>query len=251
VLEGEPDTREVKFDETNPFDQTLPLLIAGYARVLIPGMGWVQATLSPQWFESIMGRVMACTCQDSFDTDLVIEKKISRYHPDGTDHYEIYKFRGFSQEIAPNVRLHNYQSQSSHPFYPSGKTEDISVEPINDLLIILNRVAESIMIPCPGIPGKRIVQSVRGRYQGPAYVNLNRIMSNGMQIGAGEVQLSDPHHPIAGQLTNTFLFGTFKGKISDLNGDGYLDLNTEKCHGTPSGELDYSLTLKPNPDPFE
>jgi len=57
-------------------------------------------------------------------------------------------------------------------------------------------------------------------------------------------------HPVAGPLTNVFLYGTFKGLLSDLNGDGMLDLNTEQCHATAEGELDYHLVGSPNPDPF-
>ncbi|GET41980.1 HEAT repeat domain-containing protein [Microseira wollei] len=271
VLEGEADTREAKFDQTNPFDQTLPLLIAGYARVLVPGLGFVQATLSPQWFESIMGRVMACTVEKTFNTDLVIEKKIAKYYLSEKEHYEIYKFGGLTQELDKHIAHHQYQCMSRHTFFPSGKVGDISVEPIDDLDVILNRVAETEAISTSTIqvnlatkaaypeaspssqrtqPSK-IVRSVRGKYMGFGYANLKQIISNEMKIGPGEVQLSSPHHPVVGALTNTFLFGTFKGKLSDLDDDGYLDINTEPCHGTVNGELDYGLTLKPNPNPFE
>jgi hypothetical protein len=251
VLEGEPDTREAKFDEANLFDQTLPLLIAGYARVLVPEMGWVQATLSPQWFELIMGRVMACTREDTFKSRLIIEKKISEYHPDGTDHFEIFKFRGFTQEIGPDICFHQYEAQARHTFYPSGKVEDASIKPLDDVIVNIQRGAITARITLPQEPSKKVVQSVRGRYMGPAYVNLDRIMSNSMTIGAGEVQLSSLHHPVVGKMTNTFLYGTFKGKLSDLDGDGYLDVNTEPCHGTTDGELDFDLDGIADSDPFD
>jgi HEAT repeats len=269
------DIRPARFDESNPFDQTLPLQIAGYARTFVPGMGWVQATLSPQWFESIMGRVMACTRAETFDTDLVIEKRVKGYHPDGSDHYEIYGFRGFTFEPAPGLTHHIYECQSRHTFYPSGKLEDASVEPFGDVGVVLNRVAMPMFVPVnvPIIPDRvtpqretpplrplpplkpertgKLVQSVRGRYMGAAYVNVDRLMANGMRIGAGEVQLSSLHHPIVRKLTNTFLFGTFKGKLSDLDGDGMLEINTERSHGTIDAKLDYALRGVPNPDPFD
>jgi hypothetical protein len=268
------EVRPALFDASNPFDQTLPLQIAGYARTFVPGLGWVQATLSPQWFESIMGRVMACTRAETFDTDLVIEKRIKGYHPDGSDHYEIYGFRGFTFAPAAGLTHHVYECRSRHTFYPSGKLEDSSVEPIGDVGVVLNRVAMPMFVPSnlPIIPERimpreapplrplpalkpertsRIVQSVRGRYMGAAYVNVDRLVANGMRIGAGEVQLSSLHHPVVGRLTNTFLFGTFKGKLSDLDGDGLLDINTERCHGTLDAKLDYTLSGTPNPDPFD
>lgn len=268
------EVRPALFDASNPFDQTLPLQIAGYARTFVPGMGWVQATLSPQWFESIMGRVMACTRAETFDTDLVIEKRIKGYHPDGSDHFEIYGFRGFTFAPAAGLTHHVYECQSRHTFYPSGKLEDSSIDPIGDVGVVLNRVAMPMFVPSnlPIIPERitpreapplrqlpplrpertsRIVQSVRGRYMGAAYVNVDRLVANGMRIGAGEVQLSSLHHPVVGKLTNTFLFGTFKGKLSDLDGDGLLDINTERCHGTLDAKLDYTLSGTPNPDPFD
>ncbi|HJX82966.1 MAG TPA: hypothetical protein VJ723_01335, partial [Candidatus Angelobacter sp.] len=84
-----------------------------------------------------------------------------------------------------------------------------------------------------------------------AYVNVDRLMGNGLRIGSGEVQLSSKHHPRAGHLTNTFLSGTFKGKLSDTNGDGDVDINTEPCHGTIAGDLDYRLLGHPNADPYD
>jgi hypothetical protein len=276
-IEWAGDPRPSIWDETNPFDQTLPLQIAGFARTLVPGMGWVQATLSPQWFESIMGRVMACTRAETFDTELTIEKRIRRYHPDGSDHCEIYGFRGFTFHPTPGITHHVYECQSRHTFYPSGKLEDMSIKPIGDVGVVLNRVAEPTMlplsvpvdpqrvapplqpaplrpVPVPQLTPERaakIVHSVRGRFMGAAYVNIDRLVRNGMKIGPGEVQLSSLNHPIVGQLTNTFLFGTFKGKLSDLNDDGVLDVNTERCHATVDGKLDYDLRGAANPDPFD
>ena len=248
--------REMQVSESDPFDQTLPLMIAGHARVYMDGVGWIQATLSPLWFESIMGRVMACTRSETFDRDLVIEKKLSGLHSDGTDHYEIYRFKGFTQKINQSVSHHIYEGEGSHTFYPSGKVEDPSNGAHSDVLTTLARAAVTIKIPIsPTVirrAGEQVVESVRGRYYGVAYVNVARLLAKGtLSIGAGEVQLSNHHHPVAGPLTNTYLFGSFKGKLSDLDGDGLLDVNTEPCHATVAGALDYRIAGHPNPDPFD
>lgn len=243
--------RPTKYSDTNPFDQTLPLLIAGYARLYMPAAGWVQATLSPQWFESIMGRVMACTMEKSFESDLIIEKCISGYHSDGSNHYEGYKFRGFTTQLSDAVAYHQYDGEGRHTFYPSGKVEDSSQPPFDDMIVNMNRAALTVRVGDPDSPSKRIVQSVRGRYMGSAFINPGRIIANGMVIGPGEVQLCNANHPGAGMLTNTHLAGTFRGKLSDLDGDGFLDVNTEACHVTTAGLLDADLDGTADDDPFD
>ncbi|HXC68200.1 MAG TPA: HEAT repeat domain-containing protein, partial [Nitrospiraceae bacterium] len=244
------ENRPAHFDDTNPFDQTLPLLISGYARIQVPGVGWVQATLAPKWFESIMGRVMACTRHTTFENELVIEKRIENYHPDLSHHYEIFAFRGASQRLANSVHYHQYEAKTAHRFFLSGKVEDPSSGVISDVQASIARLAITVRTVLPERPADEFVQSVRGRYMGPAYVNLDRIAAAGMHVGPGEVQLSDYHHPVAGPLTNTILFGSFKGKLSDLNGDGMLDVNTERCHGTTTGRLDQDLDGLEDADNF-
>lgn len=254
------ETRRAKFDERNPFDQTLPLLIAGHAHTNVPGLGWFRATLSPLWFESIMGRVMACTRVATFDTDLIIEKRISDFYPDGSNHYEIYRFRGVTFAADQRSANHIYSGISKHTFYPSGKVQDASAGRVANVIVNANRAAKTVRIGAPlrspetrrqQLVFERVVQSVRGRYYGTAYVNVTRLLADGMALGAGTVQLTDVHHPVVGLLTNTFLCGSFKGKLSDIDGDGLIDVNTEPCHSTIEGELDYCLSGSPNPDPHE
>ncbi len=242
--------RPKAFNEANPFDQTLPLQIAGYARTLVPGMGWVQATLSPQWFESIMGRVMACTRQETFNNKLVIEKEIKDFHADGSNYYEIYDFTGHTYEVSETIKHHTYCGRSSHTFYPSGKVGlvDGNSGAVDDMTVVVNRVAVTRSEYLKEDPKRKIVTSVRGAYSGNAYVNIDTLLSNNMIIGKGEVQLTDMFHPVGAEYTNTYLYGTFKGKLSDNLGKGALDVNTVPCHGTIDGELDYGLKGYPNPD---
>ena len=228
-------------DRSNPFDQTLPLKIAGYARVLAPGMGWLQATLSPKWFEAIMGRVMACTRAETFNSDLVIEKRISDFYADSSPHYDTFLFRGLTTELSPDVYYHQYEGRSTQPFYPSGKVAAPDEPPITTAGALVQRVAMTVRIPNELDASRPLVQSVRGKYMGFAHANVPRILANGMKVGAGEVQLVGPANPSVGKFANTFLFGTFKGKLSDLNADGHLDVNTERCHATLDGELDTDL----------
>jgi hypothetical protein len=241
----------LRFDPANPFDQTMPLFVAGFAHVLVPTLGWFRATLSPLWFESVMGRMMACTRADTIKTDLVLEKRLARYHPDGSHHYQIFRFRGFTRDLGPDVCYHRYEARARHTFYPSGKIEDTSSPPLDDAVVHLRKSVTTVWEPLPHDPSRTVVRSVRGRSMGSAFVNVERVLSQGMRIGPGEVQAVSYHNPVLGSLANTFLSATFRGKLSDLDGDGYLDVNTERCHGTLSGELDLDLDGVRDGDPYD
>ncbi|MDE3858108.1 hypothetical protein [Sinorhizobium meliloti] len=87
---------------------------------------------------------------------------------------------------------------------------------------------------------------------GFAHVNVMRVMAQGRRVGAGEIQLIDPHHPIAGPMTNVFLFGSFKGKIASWREEpDMLALNTHLAHATTDGRLDYRLVGRADPDPYD
>ena len=248
--------------EDRTFDQTLPLLIAGQTLITVPQLGRIQVTLSPLWFEQILGRVMACTNRATFASNLVIEKAMDGLHADGSTHYEIFMFKGISYELKPNALYeHHYESVQTRPFYPSGTVEEGQSIPV---AVPLNRVAGTTIGgvgvgACSQLVGEGpraermqeegFVTSVRGRYSGWAAVNLDTILETNF-VPPGAVQLSNPTHEIAGPMTNAVLFGTFRGKLSDHSGDGYLDVNTIPCHGTVDGEHDLHCDGSKVEDPY-
>ncbi|HEX6292814.1 MAG TPA: HEAT repeat domain-containing protein [Herpetosiphonaceae bacterium] len=254
----------LQYHNSGNFDQTLPLQIAGFADVRLPGMGWVQARLSPQWFASILGRVMACTNVESFMTDLVIEKEIVNYHEDGTPHYETFMFRGASYPVSETVTQHIYESNTMRPFYHSGKVKE--GVPVMTPVALARAAGTERLRPKnlanidisaadgeEGARGQRlreggIVRSVRGRFWGWAYTDLNRYLASGT-IEPGTVQLVSTADPVVGKMANTVIYGTFRGKLGDLNGDGTLDVNLIPCHGTLDGELDLNLDGIADSDP--
>ncbi|MFT7837016.1 hypothetical protein Q5530_12780 [Saccharothrix sp. BKS2] len=235
-------------EETGNFDQTVPLIISGYTTVVFPELGAVRVVLSPKWFDSIMGRVLASTNVRNFQTDLTIEKMLEGLHDDGTPHYEIYPFRGFSVEYDKKYWEHNYLSQTLRDFYPSGIVEQGEAVQVP---ISLERIAFTELAPKgtaeilgQGERADRIrgadfgfVQSVRGRYFGWAAVNLQAAVEAG-RVTAGHVQLSNPTDPVSGPMTNAKLFGTFRGKSGDYLGKGHMTLNHVKCHGKADGTTD-------------
>lgn len=267
-LTGEPHPMEydtIEYENDRVFDQTLPLQIAGFADVNVPGMGWVQARLSPQWFESILGRVLACTNTATYMTDLVIEKELLDYNEDGSNHYEAFLFRGASYEISDTLTQHIYESNTMRPFYSSGKVKE---GPMQLMPVALSRAAGTERLrpknlagvtwqPSDGVDGDRgerlqdvgVFRSVRGRFWGWAYTDINRYLEAGT-IEPGTVQLMSTADPEYGHLANTAVYGTFRGKLSDLNGDGKLNVNLIPSHGTLKGELDLDCDGVADVDPF-
>jgi len=248
-----------RFTAAGAFDQTLPLQIAGFAVVEIPGGPRLRATLSPLWFNYVMGRVLACTNLDTIMRDLVVEKCLSGYNPDGSDHYEIFKFAGVSWPTRDGHVQHRYESLSTRPFYSSGRVKDKSAAVLQDVPVILNRAADTggnllaVEQTTSAIPdavadngrgarldGGTLVHSVRGQFFGWAATSLSHFGDAG-RILPGTVQLASPVHESTAELTNTYLCGTFRGKIGDLDGDGFADVNLIPCHGTVDGRLDLNL----------
>ncbi|MEM7049210.1 MAG: HEAT repeat domain-containing protein [Acidobacteriota bacterium] len=257
--------RDVIVHEDRTFDQTLPLLISGHTLITVPQLGRIKVTLSPLWFEQILGRVMACTNKATFDNTLVIEKALDNLHPDGTQHYEAFLFKGISYALVPGKLFeHHYESVQMRPFYPSGTVEVGKSIPV---AVPLARVAGTTIDTGRGGGDKDVrncigdgeradrireqgfVSSVRGRYSGWAAVNLETVLETNF-VPPGAVQLSNPTHPEAGPMTNAVLFGTFRGKISDHTGDGLRDVNTIPSHCTLDGEHDLYADGTGVPDPF-
>lgn len=247
-----------------PFDQTLPLQIAGFAVVSI-GNADLRIVLSPLWFAHIQGRVMACTRDDTFMTNLTIEKCYFGYHPDDSNHYEIYPFAGKSWKSGEMTFQHRYLGRSDHPIYLSGRVEEEAEKQIR-APIAANRSATTVgrLLPafeCDGddlppgdgvapIVERRVVSHVRGQYFGWAHASLNHYLQHG-DVLPGTVQLISPGEKETADLINCYICGTFRGKISDHNRDGHLDINEITCHGSPDGRLDYAGDGTFAPDPYE
>lgn len=262
--DGEPpgEFRRAVYEPEGVFDQTLPLEIAGFADVCLPGGGWVRATLSPLWFNHIMGRVMAAINVDTFMTDLVIEKELENYNPDGSNHYETFLFRGASLAITDDSTQHIYESNTRRRFFESGKLKE---GPPVEIPVSLSREALTQRVKPATLEiasreggsderGERlkefgVVGTVRGKFSGWAYTDLERFAKAG-EVEPGTVQLTSPTDPLIGHRTNTALHGTFRGKLSDRDGDGILDVNSVRCHGTLKGELDLDCDGVTDDDPF-
>ncbi|MBZ9803457.1 hypothetical protein [Mesorhizobium sp. ES1-6] len=238
------------------FDQTLPLEIAGFA-VMPFGDVDLRVVLSPLWFAHIQGRVMACTRDETFMTRLTIEKRYAGFHPDGSDHYEIYPFIGKSWRSSEFDTEHRYLTNARQRFYLSGRVEEDPSETC-DVRMGAGRAAQTTgrlidveerEIGRKNYTVRRVVSHVKGQYFGWAHASVRHYLESG-DILPGTIQLINPTETSLAPLVNCYICGTFRGKIADHNGDGLLDVNDIVCHGLEDGRLDYQGDMSLAPDPF-
>lgn len=234
------------------YDQTLPLEVSGFGVMSLDGAD-MRAVLSPLWFERIQGRVMACPRRQTFMTDLMVEKAHFNYHEDGSDHYELYPFAGKSWWSDENTAHHRLLATPTQRTYLSGKVGEDRDNYV-ETTAALARAANTIRRPAAVIardkdevlsPDARkpmaeasIVSHVSGQYFGWGYASTKHFLANNDFL-PGTVQLISPTAKETRHLMNWYMCGTFRGKTSDHNKDGYLDVNEIVCHGSPDGRLDY------------
>ena len=232
---------EARFYPGRTFDETLFLHIKCdlFIRLTESNDLWGHVVMSPQMLARVYGQALACPITATREREIVICKSLSGLHEDGTDHYESFLFRGFTDRTASYSGNFYFETQTPRPFYLSGKADDVSEGVVEDVTVPFAREGQWFLNKNINVNGKPAIEYVRGLFQGWAYVNLNRIMDSGNDfMFPGNSVLSTLHHPVVGPLTNTFLFGGFKGKILDWDGDGVLDLNYLPAHATSKGEVD-------------
>jgi hypothetical protein len=253
--------KEARFYEGRTFDETIFLHIKCdlFIRLAESNDLWGHVIMSPQMLARVYGQALACPIMKTREREIVISKTLSGLHEDGSDHYEAFLFKGFTERSTPYSGNFYFETHTNRPFYKSGKADDTSEGVIENVNVPFAREGQWFLNQNIQIDGKNAIEYVRGLFQGWAYVNLNRIVGDsGDFMFPGNSVLSTLHHPEVGQLTNTFLFGGFKGKVVDWDNDGVLDLNYLPSHATAKGEIDSDLDGKPDipgmmvcPKPFQ
>jgi hypothetical protein len=241
--------REATFYPGRTFDETIFLHIHCHLYIRLDASNnlWGHVLLSPQMLARVYGQALACPITATRERELVISKTLSGLHDDGTDHYETFLFRGFTERTSPLTGNFYFESNGPRPFYLSGKADDTSEGMVENVPIPFAREGQWFLNEHLPLQGNYAIEYVRGRFQGWAYVNLERIQQSGGEfLFPGNSVLSTLHHPIVGPKTNTFIVGAFKGKVVDWNGDGILDLNYLPSHATAQGEVDSDLDGSPD-----
>lgn len=240
--------RRARYYSGRTFDETLFLHIKSYlyVRLTEDNSQWGVVVLSPQMLARVYGQALACPVTDTRERELVLSKSLKGLHADGSDHYESFLFRGFTERADPESGNFYFEASTPRPFYRSGLADDASEGVIDDVTIPFAREGQwftnSKLEVEGGVFPKAPIEYVRGVFQGWAYVNIPRIMEKGGEfLFPGNSVLSTLHHPEAGMFTNGFLVGSFKGKVLDWNDDGVLDLNLLPAYATRKGEVDSNL----------
>jgi hypothetical protein len=223
------------------FDQTIYLHITCNIYIKL-GAGndmWGHLLLSPQMLKRVFGQALACNNMATRDDEVVVAKSLAGLHADGSNHYESFLFRGFT-ELSRGLQGNFYfETQTKRPIFLSGKANDVSEGVVEDVMIPFARQGQWFLNSDIQVNGRMAIEYVRGLFQGWSYVNLDRIENSGGEFFfPGNSILSTLHHPTVGPKTNGFVNGRFKGKVVDWDGDEIIDLNFLPAHATTKGEVD-------------
>ena len=238
------DSRECRSMPGRTFDETIFLLIHCdlYVRLDSTNQRWGKLSLAPQGLARVYGQAHACPNVETRERQLVIAKTISGLHPDGSPHIDNYLFRGFTERTREDRGAFYFESHVKRPFYVSGRADDPSKGVVDSHIGFMREGCWHLDNRFK-IRGADAIRYVRGRFQGWGYINLEQVYGKSLDqiLLPGNAILSTLHDPVAGPLSNTFIHGTFKGKLNDWDGDGYIDLNSRDVYSTVEGELDTNM----------
>jgi hypothetical protein len=227
--------------EGKTFDETLYLHITCdmYVRLDLDGSTWGRIRLSPLGLAQVFGQAYACPMISTRNQEIVIAKNLTGLLPDDKDYYETFLFRGFTERTQPTRGNFYFESSGNRVFFPSGKAEDFSQGVIEDVPITFARYGSWFLDPNLSLHNELPIRYVRGTFQGWGYLDIQRALEDDMgPLAPGNGLLSTLHHPEVGPMTNTFIVGTFKGRLRDVDGDGVLEYNPFDVHSTRAGEVD-------------
>lgn len=241
--------RKAVSHEGRTFDETLFLHIQChlYVRLRPANDLWGHIILSPQVLARVYGQALACPITRTRERELVIAKTLQGLHDDGSEHYESFLFRGFTDRSSSQSGKFYFEASAPRPFYKSGRADDLSDGVVENVPIPFAREGEWFTNAHMPLKDDYAIEYVRGLFQGWAFVNVERMMeAGGNLLVPGNSVLGTLHHPEVAPYTNTFLAGSFKGKVLDWDGDGVLDLNYLPAHATAAGEVDSDLDGRPD-----
>lgn len=243
---GDPtfDARGYRHLSDRTFDETIYLLIHCdlFIRLDSSNKYWGKMTLSPQALARVFGQGHACPNVDNREHTLVIAKNIQNLYPDGSPHADNYLFKGFTERTHADRANFYFESNVKRHFFMSGQIGDPE-DGVLESQIGFTRRGRWYLDPNMRIKDEAAIRYVRGRFHGWAYVNLDRVMGKPLEevIVPGNGVLSTLHDPVVGPMTNVFLAGTYKGKLSDWDGDGRIDTNSLDIYATRTGEVDMDM----------
>jgi hypothetical protein len=220
---GSSDTRAVRMREGTNFDFTMPLEVEGIVEFRDPAGKWHTYATGPVANERLIGKLTPGVNTSTFDSTIVLQKRIRNINGSGRDHVEGYLLKGLARLVSENVMRHQYEAISTHDVYPSGGVGDESQGKMGGVTASLERIAETYLSTAPKI-NFPYQNSVRGTFKGFVFVNPS-IVDNPDQSIDGRLQIISPVDPKAGHLVNGIFHGSFRGAMEDIDGDGVVELN--------------------------
>lgn len=231
----ETDLRPLRILEGRQFDVTVPLQVEGLVEFRTDDGQWQTVVAGPIMNERMIGDLTPGIRAETFQTELVLQKRIRNIHGSARDHFEGYLLRGLSRQIAPNVMRHQYEGRSLHTVYPSGVVEDASMGQIDGVTATLERVADTTFSQRPGVP-RPIPEAVRGSFKGYVFASPRLLSEPGRPVD-GLLQIISPMDANGGGLVNGIFHGTFRGVLEDVDGDGVVEANGVEMFVGTDGRL--------------
>lgn len=217
------DTRNVRVLDEHPYDFTMPLEVEGTVEFKDKAGNWHTYVTGPLSNERLIGNLTPAINANSFDTTLVLQKRIHNINDTGKDHIEGYFLKGLSRQMSENVFRHQYEAISHHDVYRSGVVGDESEGVIPNATASLARVADTHLTSRADVPFP-YPHSVRGSFKGFVFMNP-RVLDDPTANIDGLLQIISPVDAAAGDLVNGVFQGTFRGVPEDVDNDGTVELN--------------------------
>lgn len=218
-----------------PFDFTMPLEIQGFVEYRDRAGNWRTVATGPVSNERMVGKLTPGVNAPTYQSEIVLQKRIENIRGTRTDYVEGYRLVGLSRQLTPHIVRHQYEGISRHPVFVSGRVGDESQGTIDHATASLMRSADTLMGVSTDIATPFPV-SVRGSFRGFTYVDPD-LAENLDEPLDGRLQIISPTDPEAGRLVNGTFYGTFRGVLEDVDGDGKVEVNGIEMLVDPAGNV--------------
>ena len=223
------------------FDQSIPLHILCNVYIKTPLKTWIKVVLSPLKIEEVFGKCHANTRVADREHRMVLTKRIPNYYADGAPHYETFRFQGLTERTEPFTANFAFIANERRPFFVSGQVGDVS-KGVMDGDVHFLRTGQWKLDQNIPVRDDFAIRYVKGNFLSWGYVAMAQLLDDddgdGSNLDRGEFMRAVVAEDDKAPYCNAYVSGTWKGKMTDEDGDGVLDLNYPESICTAAGWLD-------------